>query len=131
MSEQVEASITAAMNRLLDGKPDRTDGALTKENIRREAGISRATLFRAPQLLEWWDEQVGARAGRTPAEFARETENNQLKAEMAELKRKLRETEKALTGAKGIIGAMQVELDQLRSTVNNAAGSKVTPLRRR
>lgn len=46
-----EAALRAAMERLLDGRPERTDGALTVANLAREAGISRATANRAGDLL--------------------------------------------------------------------------------
>ena len=39
------------MARLLDGRPERTDGALTVSNLAREAGVSRATANRAVDLL--------------------------------------------------------------------------------
>jgi len=46
-----EAALRAAMARLLDGRPERTDGALTVANLAREAGVSRATANRAADLL--------------------------------------------------------------------------------
>lgn len=45
------AALRAAMARLLDGRPERTDGALTVANLAREAGVSRATANRAVDLL--------------------------------------------------------------------------------
>ena len=46
-----EAALRAGMARLLDGRPERTDGALTVSNLAREAGVSRATANRAIGLL--------------------------------------------------------------------------------
>ncbi|MEI2298770.1 hypothetical protein [Ensifer sp. MJa1] len=46
-----EAALRAAMARLLHGRPERTDGALTVSNLEREAGVSRATANRAADLL--------------------------------------------------------------------------------
>jgi len=46
-----QAALRAAMKRLLDGRPERTDGALTVANLAREAGVSRATANRAVDLL--------------------------------------------------------------------------------
>ncbi len=37
VSPATETKLRAAMQRLLDGTPQRTDGALTKENLAREA----------------------------------------------------------------------------------------------
>ncbi len=39
------------MARLLDARPERTDGALTVSNLAREAGVGRATANRAVDLL--------------------------------------------------------------------------------
>jgi len=46
-----EAALRAAMARLLDGRPEHTDRALTIANLAREAGVSRATANRAADLL--------------------------------------------------------------------------------
>jgi len=46
-----EAALRAAMARLLDSRPERTDGALTVSNLAREAGVSRATANRAVDVL--------------------------------------------------------------------------------
>jgi hypothetical protein len=46
-----EAALRAAMARLLDARPERTDGALTVSNLAREAGVGRATANRAVDLL--------------------------------------------------------------------------------
>jgi hypothetical protein len=40
--------LQAAMERLLAGKPTRTGGRLIKENLYKEAGVSRATMNPAP-----------------------------------------------------------------------------------
>jgi len=39
------------MQRLLEGRPSRTDGALTIANLAREAGVSRATANRATDVI--------------------------------------------------------------------------------
>ncbi|MCY1504276.1 hypothetical protein D9M68_384410 [compost metagenome] len=46
-----EAALRAAMARLLDGRPERTDDALTVSNLAYEAAVSRATANRAVGLL--------------------------------------------------------------------------------
>lgn len=42
-----EFKLRAAMERLLSGTAEHTDGRLIKENLYREAGVSRATMNRA------------------------------------------------------------------------------------
>ncbi|MFB9981578.1 hypothetical protein ACFSQQ_27950 [Mesorhizobium kowhaii] len=51
LSPKSEAALRAAMARLLDGRPERTDGVLTVSNLAREAGVGRATANRAVDLL--------------------------------------------------------------------------------
>lgn len=58
-----ERKLRDAMERLFAGTAVRTDGRLIKENLYREAGVSRATMNRAKSVLEEW----ALRAGGTPA----------------------------------------------------------------
>ncbi|MFE3202405.1 hypothetical protein [Embleya sp. NPDC059237] len=56
MSATTETRLRAATGRLLAGVPEHTDGALTKENLAREAGVSHATVHRAatpPCTASW------------------------------------------------------------------------------
>ncbi|MFF1569896.1 hypothetical protein ACFVY1_41965 [Streptomyces sp. NPDC058293] len=46
------------MERLFTGRPVRTDGKLTKQNLWREAGVSRATMNRATAVLADWNMHV-------------------------------------------------------------------------
>lgn len=55
VSTKSSVALRAAMTRLLAGRPERTDGRLTKENLWREAQVSRATMNRAQDLLAEWD----------------------------------------------------------------------------
>jgi hypothetical protein len=71
-----------AMDRLLAGRPQRTDGRLIKDNLRKEAGLSRATMNRAVQILAEWDSRVAQCGGFTPSE-ARKND------EVARLRKKL------------------------------------------
>ena len=47
VAPETEKKLRDAMERLLTGKPKRTDGRLTKNNLHLEAGVSRATMNRA------------------------------------------------------------------------------------
>ncbi len=59
VSPATETKLRAAMQRLLGGTPERTDGALTKENLAREAAVSHATVHRAETILQEWNSCVG------------------------------------------------------------------------
>ncbi|UQR64878.1 hypothetical protein LRP30_06140 [Bradyrhizobium sp. C-145] len=93
-----EAALRAAMARLLDGRPERTDGALTVANLAREAGVSRATANRAADLL---------------AEF-RAAEAHQRRSSPHALKQRIRTLEAEL---RAVRGAEMAELRSLSRTL--------------
>lgn len=49
-----------AMDRRLVGRPQRTDGRLVKDNLWKEAQVSRATLSRAARIMADWGAGVAA-----------------------------------------------------------------------
>ena len=53
-----ERKLRDAMERLLTGTAVRTDGRIIKENLYREAGVSRATMNRATALMDEWSQRV-------------------------------------------------------------------------
>jgi small-conductance mechanosensitive channel len=65
VSPATEAKLRAAMQLLLNGTPQRTDGALTKENLAREAAVSHATVHRAEAILQEWNARVEQAPVRT------------------------------------------------------------------
>ncbi|TXL84727.1 hypothetical protein [Streptomyces sp. IB2014 016-6] len=84
VSPKTEQSLREAMARLFAGTPQRTNGKLTKNNLWREAGVSRATMNRATTVLAEWDNHVS----ESPAEAQR----RQHLDELAEARKKLRES---------------------------------------
>ena len=60
VSPATEKKLRDAMERLLAGKSKRTDGRLTKANLHIEAGVSRATMNRATEVIADWNASVGA-----------------------------------------------------------------------
>ncbi|MFD9685135.1 hypothetical protein ACFXPX_04595 [Kitasatospora sp. NPDC059146] len=105
VSPATEAKLRAAMHRLLDGRAERTDGALTKENLAREAGVSHATVHRAGTVLADWDARVARPVLRTPGEVRRDEE-------ITELRRQLRESKQNVT-------LLQNKLDALATVTAN------------
>ncbi|MFD5736238.1 hypothetical protein ACFWIY_26015 [Streptomyces sioyaensis] len=73
VSDGTAKALRAAMERLLAGRPSRTDGRLIKENLYREAGVSRATMNRAHSILADWDRGTATSDARTPAKLAATT----------------------------------------------------------
>ncbi|MFC8244484.1 hypothetical protein [Streptomyces chartreusis] len=58
VSAGTEQALCEATERLFTGQPTRTDGKLTRNNLWREAGVSRATMNRATSVLADWDNRV-------------------------------------------------------------------------
>lgn len=99
VSAATEAKLRAAMARLPAGEPLHTDGALTKENLAREAKVSHASVHRAEEVLAEWDAKVARPVLRTPGEVAcDETIDN--------LRRQLREAKAQVTDVQGKFDAL-------------------------
>ena len=99
VSAATEAKLREAMERLLAGQPLHTDGALTKENLAREAKVSHATVHRAEEILAEWDAKVARPVLRTPGEVSRDET-------IAELRKQLREAKARTTEVQGKLDAL-------------------------
>ncbi|MDN3053541.1 hypothetical protein PH213_03070 [Streptomyces sp. SRF1] len=58
----VRSALVQAMDRLLAGTPQRSDGSLTVAALAREAGISRASAYRAGEVLQLFRQRVDERS---------------------------------------------------------------------
>lgn len=128
MTENVssELKLRAAMERLLTGTPERTDGRLIKENLYREAGVSRATMNRASGVLEEWTRRVD---GTQPRDKEIENLKSQLterRAEIRQLRTRVKELEAQLTIAATTVAELHVENGLLRG---QDPTRKVSPIR--
>ncbi|MGW0980349.1 hypothetical protein ACWD33_05860 [Streptomyces xiamenensis] len=92
VSAATETKLRDAMARLLAGEPWHTDGALTKENLAREAKVSHATVHRAEVILAEWDAQVARPVLRTPGEVQRDETIADLRKQLREAKGQVTET---------------------------------------
>lgn len=130
-SANSEKKLRDAMTRLLHGKPIRTDGRLLKENLYREAGVSRATMNRAAAVLAEWDEAV---AGPQP----RDADIAQKDAEIAALRRSVRELrlqvidmQEQIVAAASVISTQHNEIVDLRGRIPTASIVGMTATTRR
>lgn len=105
VSAATETKLREAMARLLSGEPLHTDGALTKENLAREARVSHATVHRAEEILAEWDAKVARPVRRTPGEVQRDET-------IADLRKRLRE-------ANARVNELQGKLDALATVTAN------------
>ncbi|WP_127356140.1 hypothetical protein [Actinacidiphila soli] len=61
VTPQALAALEAAADRLLAASPLRSDGSLTIAALAREAGLSRATAYRATEIIETFRRRVDER----------------------------------------------------------------------
>ncbi|MFF3400409.1 hypothetical protein ACFYW6_18010 [Streptomyces sp. NPDC002659] len=99
VSAQTTTKLREAMARLLAGEPLHTNGALTKENLAREAQVSHATVHRAEDILAEWDAKVARPVLRSPGEVERDET-------IAKLRRQLRESKAEVTELQGKFDAI-------------------------
>ncbi|WP_435239785.1 hypothetical protein [Streptomyces sp. YPW6] len=99
VSAATATKLREAMARLLAREPLHTNGALTKENLAREAQVSHATVHRAGEILAEWDAQVARPVLRSPGEVQRDET-------IASLRRQLREAKAQVTEAQGKLDAL-------------------------
>ena len=83
VSPRAAKRLRDAMDRLLAGRPQRTDGRLIKDNLWKEADVSRATMNRATRILAEWNARVAACDGFTPREARKNDELTTLRDELA------------------------------------------------
>ncbi|MCZ4071218.1 TMF family protein [Micrococcus sp. H39-S4] len=122
-----EVKLRQAMERLLAGTPERTDGRLIKENLYREAGVSRATMNRYSDVLAEWDSRVDSPAPRDREIQALEAALSDHRNTIRQLRANASELEAQLTKAATVIAELTLENEALRDRV---ASSTVLPLRR-
>ena len=115
-----------AMERLLTGHPQRSDGQLIKDNLWREAGVSRATMNRATQIMTQWEARVSACDGFTPREARKNDELTSLRADLAARTRECTQLRHQLDAAATAIAALHHDNTLLRQELDHAG--QVIPL---
>jgi hypothetical protein len=131
VSAATSEALRAAMQRLFEGKPQRTDGRLTKENLRREAQVSRATMNRATGVLADWEAHLAQHGSLTPGEARRDEEIVRLRAKLAAKTRECTELRKQLQAAATAIAALHHDNTLLRQELGQTGGIIALDERRR
>lgn len=127
VSPATHKKLEDAMQRLLDGKSRRTDGALTKNNLHTEAGVSRATMNRASDILTRWDFAVSDRSSNDRPEDAAELQHRRELRKSQEAARALRAD---LNAAATVIQALYAENVGLREKLARLQKKNVPKLGR-
>ncbi|WP_454168043.1 hypothetical protein [Microbacterium lacticum] len=109
-----ERKLRDAMERLLTGTAVRTDGRIIKENLYREADVSRATMNRATTLMDEWSQRVD---GTQPRDCEVESLRGALvdqAMQIKQLRQRVRELETQLTIAATSVAELHVANQLLR-----------------
>ncbi|MFI0242888.1 hypothetical protein [Streptomyces sp. NPDC016845] len=114
VSPRTEQALEQAMERLFTGRPERTDGQLTKNNLHSEAGVSRATLHRAPRILAAWDSRL-ADSPAAARERTRHRELAVLRGELTKSRARRRLLQDQVDAAATVIAALAAENAALRA----------------
>lgn len=95
-SKKTERSLFDALDRLVAGTSQRTDGRVTQENIAKEAGVSRATFNRYAKVVKEY-QQFKARRGQQEdiKPFTIEDKNRELQESNTQLRRQATQDQKA------------------------------------
>lgn len=112
------------MDRLLPGRPLRTDGRLIKDNLWKEADVSRATMNRAARIVADWNTRAAACDAFTPREARKNDELTTLRTKLADKTRECTELHHQLDAAATASAALhndnillRQELDQRSQVV--------------
>lgn len=119
VSAKTATKLREAMARLLAGEPVHTDGALTKENLAREAQVSHATVHRAENVLAEWDAKVPRQILRTPGEVRRDEDIDTLRRQLREAKQQITELNGKLDALATVTANLYQENQQLRRKNGN------------
>ncbi|MFI5895673.1 hypothetical protein ACIA5D_36815 [Actinoplanes sp. NPDC051513] len=126
VSPATHQRLREAMERLFNAEPQHTDGNLTKNNLWREARLSRATMNRATDILAEWD----ARIGDSPAGAAarqRDDEIENLRSSLRAARHEGRQLQDQLDAAATVITALTTENAALRRQAANSS-ARIVPL---
>lgn len=121
-----EIKLRAAMEQLLSGNAERTDGRLIKENLYREAGVSRATMNRARSVLEEWSRRVDGTQPRDQEIETLRRELSEKRADARRLRERIQDLEEQLTIAATATAELHIENQLLRGEDHTRV---VTPIR--
>ncbi|MFD5234631.1 hypothetical protein ACFWJ5_40285 [Streptomyces qaidamensis] len=121
VSARTEQAPREAMERLFTGRPTRT-----KDNLWREAGVSRATLNRATVVLAEWDNRVGRSPASLRDQYQRE-EITRLRRQLRGNQQERQRLQQQVDAAATVIATLLAENAVLRGQLAKRSGV-VVPL---
>lgn len=126
VSPATETKLRAAMQRLLNGTPQRTDGALTKENLAREAAVSHATVHRAETILSEWNARVEQPLARQATNVPAEDLVTALRAALRDANQKITTLNGRLDALATVTANLYRENQALRAALDHR--TRIAPL---
>jgi hypothetical protein len=126
VSPATETRLRAAMQRLLNGTPQHTDGTLTKQNLAREAGVSHATVHRAETILAEWNTRVEKPSARDAPGVPTGDPANGLRAALRDASQKITTLNGRLDALATVTANLYRENQALRAALDHR--TQLTPL---
>ena len=118
VSSRTDKALRQAMERLLAGKSLHTDGRLIKDNLWKEAKVSRATMNRAPQIMAEWNAHVAERGGLTTEQARHADEVAELRRKLADKTKDANQFRRQLDAAATVIAALHHDNIALREQLD-------------
>ena len=118
VSPRTEQQLRDAMQRLLAGKPERTDGRLIKGNLWKEAQVSRATMNRAADILTEWNARLATTDARTSGEARRDEHLTKLRRRLTTVTTERNQLRDQVNAAAIAIGALHADNIALRQQLD-------------
>ena len=116
------AEIKAAMDRLLDGIPLRSDGKLTVVSLAAEAGVKRHALtHKHTDLKDRFYARIKAQQSVPASEIALREQNANLRRKLDEMRAERDEYKQAADSLARTLNVLTIENDELRRKANRAA----------
>ncbi len=127
VTEASEKALRDAMACLLTGKPRHTDGAFAKTNLYKEAGVSRATMNRATEIMAEWDTHVAEHGRRTVGEARRDTDLDEVRKKLKDKAAECADLRNKLDAAATVIAALHHDNQALREHLDSRNGRLANP----
>lgn len=123
--------IRAAMARILDGRPERSNGALTVVALAQEADVPRNALTqRHTDLKNQFYQHVQQLGGPSELETRLRSIIAKLKSTIANKNRELRQLRSDVPALIRVVNQLSLENHQLREQLSGLDAGKVTAIRR-
>lgn len=122
------------MTRLIEGNPIHTTPELLKENLYKEAKVSRATMNRSKDILARWDQAVrqqldGSSTGPVFVCVQHAQQIAELSMALSAARQQLSEAKESIRASATVIAVLHAENTHLQQTLTAREKAKVTGLR--